>query len=170
MRNQLLLQSWRWFYKNWTFSTSRSATINVVGFGCPRLYPYIPVIPWHGYTVMCGYAKSDTVPIPTKPMTLNLWVFPYLWQTLVVWWFWFIQVPVRHHGGEHNLVILVFVLIIVHDEVQLSHSIIDLLMSCFSVVNIFHVVLIVVSSRITWTLSKIVEITEPIAADDEHRC
>jgi len=78
-------------------------------------------------------------------------------------------VPVRHHGAEHDLVILVFVLVVVRDKVQLSHGIIDLLMSCFSVGNIFHVALIVVCSRITQRMSKIVEITEPIAADDDHR-
>ena len=74
--------------------------------------------------------------------------------------------PARHHGGEHDLV---FVLVVVRDEVQLSHGIIDLLMSCFSVGNIFHVAYIIVCSRMTQRMSKIVEITEPIDADDEHR-
>ena len=62
--------------------------------------------------------------------------------------------------------IVVFVLVVVHDEVQLSHGIIDLFMSCFSVGSIFHVALIVVCSRI---MSKILEITKPIAADNVHR-
>ena len=77
--------------------------------------------------------------------------------------------PGRHHGGEHDLVIVVFVLVVVRDEVQLSHGIIDFLMSCFSVGNIFHVAHIIVCSRMTRRMSKIVEITEPIDADDEHR-
>ena len=58
-----------------------------------------------------------------------------------------------------------FVLVVVRDEVQLSHGIIDLLMSCFSVGNIFHVAHIIVCSRMTRRMSKIVEITEPIDAD-----
>ena len=42
MRNRLLLQSWRWSYRNWTISMSRSATIKVVGFGCSELYLHKP--------------------------------------------------------------------------------------------------------------------------------
>jgi hypothetical protein len=68
-----------------------------------------------------------------------------------------------------NLTIVVFVLVVVRDEVQLSHGIIDLFISYFSGGNIFHVALIVVCSRISWRMSKILEITEPIAADDVHR-
>ena len=33
---------------------------------------------------MHGYAKSDTIPVPAKPVTSNLWVFPYPCQTLTL--------------------------------------------------------------------------------------
>ena len=57
---------------------------NKINYSHPVIYPYTSMIPWHGYMVMCGYAKSSTVPVPTKPMTLNPWVFPYPWQTLLM--------------------------------------------------------------------------------------
>ena len=41
-----------------------------------------------------------------------------------------IQVPIRHHGKEHEHIILVFVLVIVHDKVQLSQGI--LAFSCLA--------------------------------------
>ena len=58
---------------------------NKINYSHLVIYLYIPVIPWHGYVVMCRYAKSGTVPIPAKPVTLNLRVFPYLWHTLSAW-------------------------------------------------------------------------------------
>ena len=39
--SQLLFQSQRWSHKNWTISTSSSATIKLAGFACPRLYIHI---------------------------------------------------------------------------------------------------------------------------------
>jgi hypothetical protein len=47
-----------------------------------EIYPYIPAIPWYGYVVWSGYAKYNTVPVPTEPVTQNLQVFPYLCGTL----------------------------------------------------------------------------------------
>ena len=40
MCNRLLFQSQRWSHKNWTISTSHSATIKVAGFGCPWLWQH----------------------------------------------------------------------------------------------------------------------------------
>jgi hypothetical protein len=34
------------------------------------IYPLIPVIPRHRYTVCCGVSKSTTVPVPAKPVTI----------------------------------------------------------------------------------------------------
>ena len=47
------------------------------------IYPWIPVIPWYGYTVWRGVPNTKTVPVPVVPVTRSPWVFPYLWWTLL---------------------------------------------------------------------------------------
>ena len=50
------------------------------------MYLWIPMILWYGYMVCHGVLKLTTIPIPTKPMTPNPWVFLYLSQSLVGTW------------------------------------------------------------------------------------
>ena len=60
MRNRLLFQSWRWSHKNWTVSTSCSATMKVAGFGCPQLYKkwiYIYIISFRTFFT-CNSTRS----------------------------------------------------------------------------------------------------------------
>ena len=42
------------------------------------IYPYIPAIPWYGYTVCHGVPKSTTVPVPVVPVLETPQVFLYL--------------------------------------------------------------------------------------------
>ena len=48
-----------------------------------EIYPCIPTIPQHGYTVHHSVPKSTTVPVPALPVLENPWVFPYLCRTLL---------------------------------------------------------------------------------------
>ena len=51
---------------------------NKINYSHLVIYPYIPVIPLHGYVVCRGVPKSTTVPVPAKPVTSYPWVFLYL--------------------------------------------------------------------------------------------
>ena len=53
-----------------------------------------------------------------------------------------IQVPIRHHGREHEPIILVFVLIIVHNEVKLSQGIIAFSLGLSEIMIVFKYVMI----------------------------
>ena len=44
----------------------------------------IPVILWCRYAVCHGVPKLTAIPVPTKPVTSNLQVFPYPWKSLMV--------------------------------------------------------------------------------------
>jgi hypothetical protein len=51
------------------------------------IYPWIPVIPWYGYTVCHGVPNTKTVPVPVVPVTRSPRVFPYPWRTLQIIYF-----------------------------------------------------------------------------------